>query len=82
MKRLSARARIAQHEAAQSAPLLPDASEAPSVHILWGVDEATGRALPPPDDPETLAAMDEMIAAVYRAWREGTLPRPRNHPQE
>ena len=79
-KNLTARQRIARIRAEQSAAVDPDAL--PSVHILWGVDEATGRALPPPTDPETLRAMDEMIVAVYKAWREGTLPKPRNHPQK
>lgn len=79
-RRLTARERIAQIRADQHAPVPDDAL--PSVHINWGVDELTGQPKPPPTDPETLAAMDEMIAAVYRAWKEGTLPKPRNHPQK
>ena len=79
LRRLTARERIAQLRADQAAPIPDDAL--PSVHILWGKDEATGRTLPPPTDPETLAAMDEMIAAVYKAWKDGKLPKPRNNPQ-
>lgn len=79
-KRPTAREIIERIRTEQAAPASP--ADVPSVHILWGVDEATGKANPPPTDPETLRAMDELIAAAYKTIKEGKLPPPRKRWRE
>lgn len=65
LRRLSARARIARLRAAQAAPV-PDGAE-PYVVLCH----------PVPADPETQAALAELVKAAIKAVKEGTLPRNR-----